>query len=546
MNVVDGAKTLPRYDAALLGVQKGFASLGKRLFSLEKQVLAAHAMLERVEALSKDALAFLEDIRPLANRHFVKMKNKKVWFDRANAVLFPMFEAVILPVFDTSKQPARSYRGLDFEGFHFVPMTQREFRKSFMANTGNPYLQNTGGFSHFPENVYNTVILTKELRGKESHWCWVNGRDGWYSSGGKIALVPVCRLHEEDSPGMEAMQAVHAWFSKDLVPDGLNAEYTGKYEELLRLWKAGYLVFDGKDILVKKKSFLRDVLFGKFRQSVFGHVFDFAAELESVRPQEIPVPAARKKSSGNGGILARRSGKGNGELLMDEKNRVPLTREMLEHAKYPHKVYYDGNLLVDIFVSVSGNYVQGYVAAGIYRVASVNLAGKTILLYHTESAKRLFQRNVAFHSAFETFSVPFHHVFVSRDLQTGSQEKSQGEGTDGKAGPDEIDWEALAVDLKKGQESLANRLLVLEQQMKELRNIKDPAPASASPPRPTQNTKPGRESPPPRRSPFAAAPPKAGGAQGMRDVPRTAPGRRPVAGRRPPLPETGNTPDKRK
>ena len=520
MNVVDGAKTLPRYDTSLLRVQKGFVSLGQRLFQLEKQVLAAHAMLERVEVLSKDVLAFLEDIRPLANRHFVKMKNKKVWFDRANAALFPMFEAVILPVFDTSKQPARSYRGLDFEGFHFVPMTQREFRKSFMANTGNPYLQSTGGFSHFPETVYNTVILTKELRGKESHWCWVNGRDGWYSSGGKIALVPICRLHEEDSPGMDAMQAIHAWFSKDLVPYGLSVEYMGKYEELLRLWKVGYLAFDGEAIQIKQKSFLRDILFGKFRQSVFGHVFDFAAELESVRPQEIPVPVARKKSSGNGGILARRSGKGNGELLMDEKNRVPLTREMLESAKYPHKVYYDGNLLVDLFVSVSGNYVQGYVASGIYRVASVNPARKTILLYHTESAKRLFQRNVAFHSAFETFSVPFHHVFVSRNLQDASQEKSPAEGMAGKAGLDEIDWEALAVDLQKGQESLANRLFALEQQMKELRNIKDPVPASAKPSRPAQNTKPGQGSPPSRRSPFA--------------------------GGRPPLQEMGSTSNKRK
>ena len=476
------AAVLSGYRTSLLEVQKGFASLVQRLLQLERQTAAAYEILRRIEACSEDVRLFFEDIRPLATRRFVRMRNKKVWFDRANAALFPMFEAVDLPVFDTSRQPMKNYRGMDFEGFHFLPMTQREFKKSFMANTGNPYLQSTGGFSHFPENTYNTVILTKETRGKESHWCWVNGRDGWYSSGGKVTMVPICRLHVEDSPGLDAVQTIRVWFSKELIPHDLNGEMMERYREVTALWKSGYLDFGEEGISLKKRMFLLDVLSGRHRASVFGRSLDFAAEMESVVPQELAVPTARRKSAPSAEALGsdvRESEK----RLMDEKKRVPLTRERLERGGYPQKVYYDGGLLVDTFITANGNYVQGYVAAGVYRVASVNPARKTVLLYHTESAKKLFQKNPGFHSVFETFSVPFSRVYVPGEPRQSlnAQKKSQSEGADGE----DMDWEALAHGLKNGHAALAGRLQVLEQQMKELRNIKDAPPSPARQSRPT-------------------------------------------------------------
>ena len=469
---------LSRHSASLLETQKGFASLVQRLLRLEKQTAAVHGILGRLEACSEDVRRFFEDIRPLATRRFVKMRNKKVWFDRANAALFPMFEAVALPVFDTSRQPMKNYPGMDFEGFRFLPMTQREFRKSFMANTGNPYLQSAGGFSHFPEGTYNTVILTKEIRGKESHWCWVNGRDGWYSSGGKVTMVPVCRLHVEDSPGLDAVQTVRIWFAKDLIPHDLSGELTKRYGEMMGLWKGGYLDFGSEAISLKKRPLLLDVLSGKFRSPVFGRPLDFAAELESVVPHELPVPTAKRKPgspAGTPGPEPRESEK----RLMDEKNRVPLTRDRLERGAYPQKVYYDGSLLVDTFITANGNYVQGYVAAGIYRVASVNPVRKTVLLYHTENAKKLFQKNPGFHSVFETFSVPFGRVFVPGEPRAvPASEKNSRPGEESR---EDVDWEALADGLKRGHAALEGRLLALEQQMKELRSIKDaPSPAKPS------------------------------------------------------------------
>ena len=56
------------------------------------------------------ALAVLkDDIAPVADKTFVMMKNKQVWFDRNNAALFPKFESGVLQAFDTKYQPARNY-----------------------------------------------------------------------------------------------------------------------------------------------------------------------------------------------------------------------------------------------------------------------------------------------------------------------------------------------------------------------------------------------------------------------------------------------------
>ena len=90
-----------------------------------------------------DILRVLDDIRPIADKTFVMMKNKAVWFDRNNAALYPKFEALTLPTFTTKGQPSKNY-GLDFEGFRFVAMTRKECMKSFVDWAGNPYLQDNG------------------------------------------------------------------------------------------------------------------------------------------------------------------------------------------------------------------------------------------------------------------------------------------------------------------------------------------------------------------------------------------------------------------
>lgn len=445
----------------------------KKVFALETQISSAYTILAGLEALSKEISAWLETVRPLAERHFVKMSNKKVWFDRENGALFPMFEAVELPVVDTSTQPAKSFRGFDFEGFHFMPMTQEEFRKSFASGSGNPYLRKDGGYEHFPSDTYSTVILTKEVQGADSHWCWVNGNDGWYRSGRKVTLVPICRLHRENSPGLDAMEAIRTWLSNDLIPDDMDSKQRKGYGDLLKLWKNSYLVFEKTGAEVKKKTLLRDVLLGKFKETVFGYRLDFGVATAKYRPKPLTIERREKpKKPPVQEVPEERKGGQNMEEI-----RVPLTSELLKGNTYPKEVYYDGGALVDTFISTTGNYVQGYVTAGMYRVANINAAKRTVLLYHTPEARNVFRRNPVFHSAFETFTVPFQRVFVPKAPPKGTSQKAQGEA----APSPEVEMGTLMEELKAENEALSKRLSALEQQMKALQTIRDPV--SKQPPR---------------------------------------------------------------
>ena len=72
-----------------------------------------NAVFADIDALAKDLSVFFEELKPIAEQHFVMMKNKQVWYDRENAALFPKFEAMTLPKTNTKCDPTRTWKGLD-------------------------------------------------------------------------------------------------------------------------------------------------------------------------------------------------------------------------------------------------------------------------------------------------------------------------------------------------------------------------------------------------------------------------------------------------
>ena len=215
--------------------------------ALVKQTTVAN-IAPAATKVKADILNIAENIKPVADKTFVMMKNKQVWFDRNNAAIYPKFEHFTLPEFKTKGQPSKKY-SVDFEGFHFVGMTRREGLNSFTFLERNPYLQDDNNFRNFPnsQNRFDCV-LTGDLRAEGGVYrVW---------SGGSISpndddenfftLVPICRLNGKDSKRVDFFEAVWLWLKNGLVPEGLNGDDEREFLRIMNEYKNffAYLDFD--------------------------------------------------------------------------------------------------------------------------------------------------------------------------------------------------------------------------------------------------------------------------------------------------------------
>ncbi|MBQ3434881.1 MAG: hypothetical protein IJG24_07555, partial [Selenomonadaceae bacterium] len=175
------------------------------------------------DEIAKSLATLKDDIAPAADKTFVMMKNKQVWFDRNNAALFPKFESGVLPVVRMCNHEAHNYSGLDFEGFHFVTMTQDEFNKSFIQGTGCPYLKSDNYYMYLSSNLtwYNWIAV-EEIDGNRSLIrCSTNNYSWESSSNYRAQLIPIHRLRGKNAAAMNYHDAFFTWIQLGLVPEGL-------------------------------------------------------------------------------------------------------------------------------------------------------------------------------------------------------------------------------------------------------------------------------------------------------------------------------------
>ena len=198
-----------------------------------------------------DILNLAENIKPVADKTFVMMKNKKVWFDRNNAAIYPKFEHFTLPEFKTKGQPSKNY-SVDFEGFHFVGMTRREALNSFTQLERNPYLQDDNNFRNFDNSQNNFYcVLTGDLNQNDGIWK-VSSDSGcfdWHDDE-LFTLVPICRLKGKDSKRVDFFEAVWLWLKNGLVPEGLNTDDEREFLRIMNEYKNffAYLEFDNDEL----------------------------------------------------------------------------------------------------------------------------------------------------------------------------------------------------------------------------------------------------------------------------------------------------------
>lgn len=148
------------------------------------------AAADKGDEIAKSLATLKDDIAPAADKTFVMMKNKQVWFDRNNAALYPKFEAGVLPTLSTYCY-CNYYSGLDFEGFHFVAITGNEFKKSFLRDKGNPYLDGNN-FKSFPSGLsyYHGVLVDDS----SNSMCYFsdNTNNAHYYDGWKMTTITRC------------------------------------------------------------------------------------------------------------------------------------------------------------------------------------------------------------------------------------------------------------------------------------------------------------------------------------------------------------------
>ncbi len=233
------------------------------------------------DEIAKSLAMLKDDIAPAADKTFVMMKNKQVWFDRNNAALFPKFESGVLQTFDTYKQPARDY-SLYFEGFNFVPMTSIEYIKSFTSGRGNPYLNSDRTFKYF-ESDNNQCIITEEINGGESLICYQDS-SYWQKYRYKYTLVPIHRLRGKNAAAMSYIDSLFTWIKLGLIPEGLSDKQERFYKTFLEDYPKieGYISGDAGNIIFDGERFKADVLGGKFKAKVFDFDFDIRGTLDGL------------------------------------------------------------------------------------------------------------------------------------------------------------------------------------------------------------------------------------------------------------------------
>lgn len=244
-----------------------------------------------VDKLENDMQNVFRRLKEIANKRFVKFKNKSVWFDKENSAIYPQFDKFGYPYFRFCDTSAANYT-CDYEGFKFRPIKTIESIKSFVRNIGNPYLNSSNQFNNSSASS-TAVVLTGELSPGINYcfYCNTNGYCSSSSSSSNVTLIPIHRFKNYDS--MNFVEAIAAWIDNGLIPEGLSEETEKAYQLLLNdeERKKGIREFEEKYnqsigstniIGFDKFSFANDIFNGIFTDVIFNYNFNLPDKLEKI------------------------------------------------------------------------------------------------------------------------------------------------------------------------------------------------------------------------------------------------------------------------
>ena len=235
----------------------------------------------------------IDTLNAFAKSPYVLFANKEVWFDRKTAGLFPKFDNVELPSFQTRGRPLENFPGWDFEGFHFEVMTDAECRKSFTLTSDmqNPYLSRKDGtFKGFTTSIKKAIMAKK---GTSTVCIDSNGAIRNWSDSNHVTLVPIFRLQGVNSRSMKQGRAACSWLKYGLIPQEISDDAAEALYFVSRVYPQLESYFDG----IASLTFDWE----QFWSDVDSHVLDISTILREWKSAESKTPKNSTNSSNENG-----------------------------------------------------------------------------------------------------------------------------------------------------------------------------------------------------------------------------------------------------
>ncbi|WP_302149228.1 hypothetical protein [Megasphaera elsdenii] len=244
----------------------------------------------------------LKACQALVDKRFVMMKNKRVWYDRDVAALYPKLDQVAMPYCKSDKpsleidQAGEEFDSeenlLHVDGITFHLATPQEATTTFHEGNGNPYLDGNAITNYAENNCGTGRFITDDYYENSNYLRYhnTNGHSDTYYYGHSrraMLMIMIAWLDGKDSQGLSPARTLHAWLQHGLIPDGLEPADEKAYIRFLEEYQTidNYLDWDSQDDYVsfRKDAFAQAVRKGEFSQTVFQRRFDLAGIIEDCR-----------------------------------------------------------------------------------------------------------------------------------------------------------------------------------------------------------------------------------------------------------------------
>lgn len=239
----------------------------------------------------------------LMDKRFVMMKNKRVWYDRDVAALYPKLDQVAMPYCKSTVPSLEIYQAgegfdtkenvLHVDDITFHLATPQEAATTFHQGNGNPYVAGNGVITNYAEDNYSDTVFIADDYYYNNSYLRYHGTNGYsdtysrYSSRLAMLMIMIAWLDGKDSQGLSPARTLHAWLQHGLIPDGLGPADEPAYVRFLEEYQKidNYLDWDSQDdyVFFRKDAFVQAVGKGEFRQTVFQRRFDLAGIIEDCR-----------------------------------------------------------------------------------------------------------------------------------------------------------------------------------------------------------------------------------------------------------------------